>query len=84
MAGSVTSKYVSNISISTGGAVVVLYGSEAHIQLNGTTVALNPGTDSAGDVIWVCGKAATPSGVTLSGGGNTTLSPQYLPSACHT
>lgn len=54
MAGSVTSKYVASISVSTG------------------------------NVIWVCGKAATPSGVTLSGTGNTSLSPQYLPAACHT
>jgi type IV pilus assembly protein PilA len=84
IAGAVHSKYVSSISVSTGGAVVVAYGGDAHIQLAGTTVALNPGTDSAGDVIWVCGKAATPSGVTLSGSGSTTLPPQYLPSACHT
>lgn len=84
MAGTVSSKYVSNISVSTGGAIVVLYGGQAHVQLNGMTVALNPGTDTEGDVIWVCGRAATPNGVTLSGSGSTSLPAQYLPSACHT
>jgi hypothetical protein len=37
------------------------------------------------DVIWVCGKAATPSGVTLYTGaaGATTLGTQFLPASCH-
>jgi type IV pilus assembly protein PilA len=83
MSGAVNSKYVSNISVTTGGAVVVLYSPLAHLQLAGKTVALNPGVDSAGDVIWVCGGASAPTGVTVSGGGSTSLPGQYLPTACH-
>jgi type IV pilus assembly protein PilA len=83
MSGAVNSKYVSSISLTTGGAVVILFGNQAHVQLGGKTVALNPATDSAGDVIWVCGTATAPSGASVVGSGSTSLPSQYLPSACH-
>ncbi len=83
ISGAVNSKYVSSISLTTGGAVVILYGNQAHVQLGTKTIALNPGTDSAGDVIWVCGTATAPSGVTVIGSGSTSLPSQFLPTACH-
>jgi type IV pilus assembly protein PilA len=81
--GNSSGKYVKSIAVSTGGAVLVTYGNQANSAINGSTLALNPGTDTAGDVIWVCGSATSPSGVTMSGTVNTTLLAQYLPASCH-
>jgi hypothetical protein len=44
---------------------------------------INVGTDTAGDVVWVCGLATTPTNVTLQGAGATTVPVQYLPASCH-
>jgi type IV pilus assembly protein PilA len=81
--GSTSGKYVASVGISTGGAVVITYGNQANTKISGSTLALNPGTDSAGDVIWVCGSATAPSNVSMSGTVNTTLLAQYLPASCH-
>jgi hypothetical protein len=43
-----------------------------------------PFTNANNDIIWVCGSAATPTGATTGGVASTTsVSPQYLPSSCH-
>ena len=88
VSGASSGKYVGNIAVSTGGAIVVVYtGPQANSKLSvaaNHTLALNPGTDSNYDVIWVCGSAATPSGVTMSGTIGTTVSAAYLPTSCHT
>jgi len=86
-AGTSTGKYVSSITIATGGQIVIAYGgTQANTKLPTTaTLGLTPGTDANSDVVWVCGTATTPTGVTLVGGatGATTVSAQYLPSSCH-
>jgi type IV pilus assembly protein PilA len=81
--GATSGKYVTSVTVSTGGAVLVTYGNQANAKISGSTLALNPGTDTAGDVIWVCGLATAPTGVTTSGAGATTVSAQYLPASCH-
>jgi type IV pilus assembly protein PilA len=85
-AGTSAGKYVSSISVTTGGQIQVLYsGSQANSKLTGSILALTPGTDTNNDVIWVCGTAPTPTNVTLAGGSTTatTVSAQYLPASCH-
>jgi type IV pilus assembly protein PilA len=81
--GATSGKYVTSVNVTTGGAVLITYGNQANAKISGSTLALNPGTDSAGDVIWICGKSTAPTTVTTSGTGATTVSPQYLPASCH-
>jgi type IV pilus assembly protein PilA len=81
--GATSGKYVTSVNVTTGGAVLITYGNQANNAISGSTLALNPGTDSAGDVIWICGSAATPTGVTKNGSGATTVLAQYLPASCH-
>jgi len=81
--GSTSGKYVASVKVTTGGAVIITYGNQVNSKISGNTLALNPGTDSAGDVIWVCGSASTPSTVTISGSGSTNIPAQYLPASCH-
>jgi type IV pilus assembly protein PilA len=81
--GSTSGKYVSSVTLSTGGAILITYGNQVNAKINGNTLALNPGTDTAGDVIWVCGRGTTPPGVTMSGTVTTSILAQYLPASCH-
>ena len=80
-------KYVSSITVQTGGQIVIAYGgSQANKNLPvGATLALTPGLDANNDVVWVCGTASVPTGVTLQGGTTTgtSVSAQYLPASCH-
>jgi type IV pilus assembly protein PilA len=84
--GQTQGKYVSNMVVGAGGSITITYaGPQVNKQISGQTLALNPGLDANQDVIWVCGLAATPSGVTLYTGaaGVTNLGTQYLPASCH-
>jgi type IV pilus assembly protein PilA len=81
-------KYESGITV-TGGDIVITYGGAVNQTINGKTLTLAPWTDSNNDVLWQCGLAGTPGvGASLASGaanasGSTTVSAQYLPSACH-
>ena len=84
--GAVSGKYVSGIAVGAGGALTITYnGPQVNKQISGQTLALNPGLDANYDVIWVCGLAATPSGVTIYTGaaGSTSLGTHFLPASCH-
>ena len=85
MPGASTGKYVSAITVDAKGNVIITYnGPQANAKLVAfPTLAIQPGTDTNGDVIWVCGTAIKPPLVTLSGAAATTVLPQYLPSSCH-
>jgi type IV pilus assembly protein PilA len=84
-------KYVGSISVAAGGEIVVVYsGSQANAKLSAAannTLSLVPGLDANYDVIWVCGTATTPTGVTMStsaaGTSTTTVQAAYLPNSCH-
>jgi type IV pilus assembly protein PilA len=77
------SKYVSTLSVS-GGSIVIVYGVQVNNKVSGSTLALRPYTDTNGDVIWVCGTAATPANVTTTSTSvASNVSAQYLPVACH-
>jgi type IV pilus assembly protein PilA len=83
-AGTTTGKYVTGIAVGAGGSVIVTYGgAQANTKISTLTLALNPGLSANNDVVWVCGSATTPTGVTISGTGATTVPAQYLPTACH-
>jgi type IV pilus assembly protein PilA len=82
-----TGKYVTGITLNNGG-MTIAYGAQANAAILGQTLGLTPYVDANNDIIWVCGTAAVPGTVTLPNGGGvgTTsgkMSPQYLPTVCH-
>jgi len=81
--GATSGKYVTSVLVGTSGAVVITYGNQANAKISNSTLALNPGTDSAGDVIWVCGSSAVPTGVTMGTTVTSSVVAQYLPASCH-
>jgi len=78
-----SSKYVSSINIS-GGTIAITYGAQVNAKVSGSVLALTPYLNNNNDVMWVCGTATVP-GSANSGGTTVTssVSPQYLPAACH-
>ena len=65
-----------------GGIQITFSGSQVNATLSGKTLSLNAATSANGDIIWVCGSAAAPTGATVSGTAVTNLVAKYLPSAC--
>ena len=77
------SKYVSSITVN-GGTIQITYGQQVNTKVSGSTLALQPYTDSNNDVIWQCGTGSTGSAATSAGSSVTSsVSAQYLPTACH-
>lgn len=89
--GNSQGKYVSAITVIAGGEIKVAYGgSQASAKLPAADIlTFVPGLDANQDVVWVCGTASTPTGVTLGDGTNagnpadTTVPAAYLPTSCH-
>jgi type IV pilus assembly protein PilA len=76
--------YVTDIAVASG-AVNVTYGNKANSNaLAAKILTLIPGVDKAKNVTWVCGNAATPTGVTLATGTTnaTNIDAKYLPGSC--
>jgi type IV pilus assembly protein PilA len=77
-------KYVTSVNVGASGVITITYGNQASANLTGT-LALTPATSLNGDVAWICGNHATPSGVTVS---TATVLPgvaqKYLPQVCRT
>jgi type IV pilus assembly protein PilA len=87
LAGTSTSasKYVSSIAVS-GGTIAITYGGQVNTKVSGKVLALTPYTNNNNDIVWVCGGAPAPTSGGISQGGTTvttSVSPQYLPAACH-
>lgn len=75
-------QYVSEITVEEG-SVIISYGNKANQKIAGQRVALMPGLDSEGGVVWVCGQAEFPEGVTAADGpSGSEVDAKYLPSAC--
>ena len=77
-------KYVTKVNV-TNGVITVTYGNQANTKINGKTLILTPGTSVNGDVAWICGDHATPTGVTAAVtpvAGNADQ--KYLPQVCRT
>ena len=78
-----TSKYVSTVTVATG-TIQITYGQQVNQKVSGLGLAVRPWTNANNDIIWVCGNAAAPSSASSGGAaGTNSVSPQYLPSACH-
>jgi type IV pilus assembly protein PilA len=78
-----TSKYVSSVTV-TGGTIQITYGQQVNTKVSGSVLAITPYTNANNDIIWVCGNATPPASATSGGAAVTSnVSPQYLPSACH-
>jgi type IV pilus assembly protein PilA len=87
MAGSSSGKYVSAITVNTGGQIQVTYaGPQANAKLSAAganILTLQPGVNANNDVVWVCGLATAPTLTSAPVATATTISASYLPSACH-
>lgn len=77
-----TSLYVEAVVIDQG-SVILTFGGAANPKLKGGRIALVPGLNAGGGVVWVCGDGPTPDGVTLSDGPRgIEIDEKYLPSQC--
>ena len=83
-------RYVAQVDI-VDGVVSVTYGFEANAVIAGLTFTMTPYETNNLGVVWRCGNAPVPAGLSTmgtAGGGNTTayIAPtvpgRYLPSAC--
>lgn len=93
MAGNDTdtsSQYVTSVGI-VDGAIVVTFGNEANAVISGETLTLTPYETASLNIVWRCGWAPQPPGLSTmgtDGGGRaaafipTTVADSYLPSAC--
>jgi uncharacterized RDD family membrane protein YckC/Tfp pilus assembly major pilin PilA len=81
-------KYTAQIDV-VSGAIVIEYGNAANKALAGKSISLVPYDSTAGQggrtVIWVCGRATAPVGVTAAfpdAEQYTTVADKFLPRAC--
>jgi type IV pilus assembly protein PilA len=80
------SKYVMFVDV-TDGTVIIKYGNQASKVITvWNELDLRPRLNSNGDVVWICGTAPTPTGLTdpsvASMVDNTSIPSQYLPASC--
>jgi type IV pilus assembly protein PilA len=81
-----TGKYESGVTVIAGGVISITYGAQANTKINNLVLRLVPYTNANSDVLWQCGTALAPASASLPTGttsGGTTVSPQYLPTSCH-
>ncbi len=83
-------KYVASVDVQSG-VLVITFGNEANVAINGLTVTLTPYETANLGIAWRCGLANAPAGLspigTASGGRAAVYIPptvplQYLPAAC--
>jgi type IV pilus assembly protein PilA len=88
VSGIPSGKYVTAVNLDANGNIMISYGNQANTAIAGTntsTLGLVPYLDANNDVVWVCGSAAVPTGLTLASGATlaTSIPAQYLPATCH-
>ena len=76
-------KYVTSVDVEAG-EIIITYGGQANTNIEDSVLVLTPGTNTNGDVVWVCGGAETPADVTLAVAAATdsTVLNKYLPASC--
>jgi uncharacterized RDD family membrane protein YckC/Tfp pilus assembly major pilin PilA len=82
----ITGKYFKAISVQSG-AVVIEYGNSANAKINGNRIVFIPGLNANRDIVWVCGRANIPPGISMAienGARYTTVGDAYLPMSCRT
>jgi type IV pilus assembly protein PilA len=83
-------KYVGGVTIATGTINISYTGSQANANLSATPIlSIRPMVSANGDVIWVCGRAAVPTGAIEPTSGaaaadTTSVVAKYLPKTCRT
>jgi len=77
-------KYVTGIDVDDGVITITYGGAQANAKISGKKLSLSPGSNLNGDVVWVCGNKAAPSGVTVATTGTTDLADKYMPANCRT
>jgi type IV pilus assembly protein PilA len=82
-----TGKYVTSVT-SNSGNIVITYGNQANATaIGGKILGLTAYTNTNNDIVWICGLAAVPGGLTIVAGatvgGTTNVKAQYLPTSCH-
>lgn len=73
--------YVVGITLADS-SIDIIYGNKVNAKISGSTLSIRAGTNGAGQIVWICGYAGAPSGVTANGTDATDIESRYLPSAC--
>jgi len=77
-------KYVDSVEVDNG-VIRITYGNEAHNRIDTETLTLTPYASGDDSVVWRCGNAPAPGGLSEINGAAyeaPTVASQYLPSAC--
>jgi type IV pilus assembly protein PilA len=89
VAGNIKGKYVTSVSVGTGGVITITYGGQANTKINNATLDLTPYTSLNGDVAWVCGNKgiAGTSNLNIASGATApttggSLNAKYRPANC--
>jgi len=80
----VVSNYVKSLTVETG-AIHVVFGNQANGALRGMTLSLRPAVVEDAPIVpvaWVCGFAAAPEKMTVTGTNKTNLPKNWLPVNC--
>jgi len=81
-----TGKYVTAVNVDAG-TITVTFGNQSNANITGDFLSMRPLVSAAGDVVWVCGTRAVPTGAVDPGTGGsgadqTSLEGKYLPANC--
>lgn len=75
-------KYVSSVAVADG-VITITFGNDASASIDTETLALTPGVNDNGDVVWQCGDfEMSNADLTMEAAGTTTVEDRYLPSSC--
>lgn len=77
----ITGTYVAGV-VNTAGVIVVTYGNNANSKIAGSTLAMVASVNANGDIAWVCGNRATPSGFTVVGAAASSVLTKYRAANC--
>lgn len=77
--------YVSDVS-NASGVIVITYGNNANSKIVGSTLGIGAAANLNGDIAWVCGERAVPTGFTEASAGGaataTTVLAKYRAANC--
>jgi type IV pilus assembly protein PilA len=80
----IVNNYVSSLTVENG-AIHIMFGNRAHGAIKGKTLSLRPAIvegEPVVPVVWVCGGAKEPGGMTAKGGDKTNIPANHLPLTC--
>jgi type IV pilus assembly protein PilA len=83
MQGASTGKYVSGITVANGNVTIAYNTLATNLKIRNQVLVINAAVDANGDVVWICGSAATPNNVIPVALGATSIPATFLPTSCH-